>query len=66
MLIGKSATILLNKVRGPLDLTDAAIAAASGLVQTPISIMNIANGVSNTGATDGTAPSGGKVKPKGW
>ncbi|MBQ0721656.1 MAG: RHS repeat-associated core domain-containing protein, partial [Gammaproteobacteria bacterium] len=70
IIVGEATSFALKKVKGPLELTDAAISAASGLVQTPIAIMNIANGVSDTAASGGTGLPGSGVKsggkPKGW
>lgn len=70
IIFGEATSFALKKVKGPLDLTDATISVASGLVQTHIAIMNIANGVSDTGTSGGTGLPGSSVKqggkPKGW
>ena len=41
------ATFVLRKAQAPLQLSDATVAAAAGLVQTPLVLANVANSVSN-------------------
>ncbi|CAA0092866.1 tRNA3(Ser)-specific nuclease WapA [Halioglobus japonicus] len=50
LAVESAATILLRRVQIPLELTEATLAAAKGLIVTPVALANIANRVSGQGS----------------